>query len=172
MSSSNNDIGFAEVDEILRIIDQFPAAEIVYERGDLKLHVRRTGSVAPGHTGPLLVAATETQSAVVATAASAPVGLEAVTIAPVVQSDRSGQLAVESPMIGVFYAAPAPGAEPFVSVGQLIARGDDLCIIEVMKVMNTMTSPWSGTVMAVCAANASLVERGQPLMWIQPTGDA
>lgn len=71
-------------------------------------------------------------------------------------------------MMGVFYATPSPDAEPFVQPGQVIKKGVDLCIIEVMKVMNMVKSPVAGVVEEIVARNAEMVERGQALVWIRP----
>lgn len=163
---------FSDVEEILRIIDRFPAAEIRFEHGDVKLYVKRaapTGVAAPNGTAspaPPAVAA----SAPVAPPPS-PVALAPVAQPPpsaVVDVDRSGQTSIESPLAGVFYEAPAPGADPFVRAGQKVAAGTELCIIEVMKVMNTIKAPVAGTIVDVVAPNAAAVDRGQPLMWIRP----
>ena len=72
----------------------------------------------------------------------------------------------------VYYAAPGPGAEPFVKPGQKIAKGADLCIIEVMKVMNNIKAPFAGVVVDIAAKNGAMVEAGQALMWIKPEGQA
>lgn len=74
--------------------------------------------------------------------------------------------------MGVYYASPAPDADPFVRPGQKIAKGADLCIIEVMKVMNNIRAPFAGIVVDVTAENGAMVEQGQALMWIRPEGDA
>ena len=75
---------------------------------------------------------------------------------------------VTAPMVGTFYGAPAPGAEDFVSVGQKVAVGQTLCIIEAMKLMNELESEVSGTVTQILAENGQPVEFGQALFVIQP----
>ena len=70
---------------------------------------------------------------------------------------------VESPLVGVFYAAGAPGAEPFVKVGSHVKKGDVLCIVEAMKLMNEITSDRDGEVVDVCVSNGDVVEFGQTL---------
>ncbi len=69
-------------------------------------------------------------------------------------------------MVGVFYAAPAPGADPFVRVGSKVKKGDTLCIVEAMKCMNEVQSEVDGTVVDICASDGELVEYGRCLMRI------
>ena len=71
---------------------------------------------------------------------------------------------VSSPMVGVFYAAPAPGAEPFVQVGSKVKKGDTLCVIEAMKVMNEVTAEQDGEIVDICVKDGDLVEYGCCLM--------
>jgi len=70
---------------------------------------------------------------------------------------------VKSPMVGVFYTAPAPDADPFVQVGQAVKKGDVLCIIEAMKLMNEITADRDGTIVDLCVHNGDVVEYGQAL---------
>ncbi|MFR6499173.1 MAG: acetyl-CoA carboxylase biotin carboxyl carrier protein [Collinsella sp.] len=73
---------------------------------------------------------------------------------------------VTAPMVGVFYAAPAPGDEPFVHVGSKVKAGETLCIIEAMKVLNEVTAEVDGEVLEICVADGDLVEFGSCLMRI------
>lgn len=70
---------------------------------------------------------------------------------------------VKSPLVGVFYAAPSPEAEPFVKVGSAVRKGDVLCIVEAMKLMNEIVAEADGTVVDICAGNGDVVEFGQTL---------
>jgi len=74
---------------------------------------------------------------------------------------------VKSPMVGVFYAAPSPDAEPFVKVGSTVKKGDVLCIIEAMKLMNEITAEQDGTITEVCMKNGDVVEYSQVLFRIK-----
>jgi len=74
---------------------------------------------------------------------------------------------VESPMVGTFYRAPAPGAEPFVREGDYVEKGQTLCIIEALKVMNEIESEVSGIVRKILVENGQPVEYGQPLFYIE-----
>ena len=73
---------------------------------------------------------------------------------------------VKSPMVGIFYTAPSPEAEPFVKVGSKVKKGDTLCIIEAMKLMNDVVAEEDGEIVEVCAENGTLVEFGQVLFKI------
>lgn len=74
---------------------------------------------------------------------------------------------VTSPMVGVFYAAPSPDQEPYVSVGAQVKKGDVLCLIEAMKLMNEVTAETSGEICDICVENGQVVEFGQPLFMIK-----
>lgn len=78
---------------------------------------------------------------------------------------------VASPMVGVFYAAPSPEAAAYVSLGSKVKKGDVLCIIEAMKLMNEITSEQDGTITQICIKNGDVVEFGQTLFYIKPGED-
>ena len=75
--------------------------------------------------------------------------------------------AINAPIVGVFYAAPSPDSEPYVSVGKRVKKGDVVCIIEAMKCMNEIQAEEDGEITAVLATNGELVEYGQPLFAIK-----
>lgn len=75
--------------------------------------------------------------------------------------------AVKCPMVGVFYSAPAPGEKPFVSVGSKVEKGDVLCIVEAMKLMNEISAETDGEITEVCVEDGAVVEFGQPLFYIR-----
>jgi len=75
--------------------------------------------------------------------------------------------AITSPMVGAFYAAPSPGAKPFVKVGDSVSAGQVVCIIEAMKLMNEIESEFSGKVTQICVEDGQSVEYGQVLMYVE-----
>jgi acetyl-CoA carboxylase biotin carboxyl carrier protein len=87
---------------------------------------------------------------------------------PVEAVPGDGLLTIEAPMIGTFYRAPGPGEPPFVEVGATVEPTTVVCIIEVMKMMNSVPAGVAGTVVEVCRENAQPVEYGQPLFRVQP----
>ncbi len=90
--------------------------------------------------------------------------------APRAEAPKANLLEVKSPMVGTYYAQPEPGAKPYVAVGQRIEKGQILCIIEAMKIMNEIESEFSGVVKEVVASDAQPVEYGQVLIRIDPNG--
>ena len=79
-------------------------------------------------------------------------------------------LSVKSPLVGVFYAAPAENAEPYVSVGESVKKGQVLCIIEAMKLMNEITAEEDGVILEITAANRQIVEYGSELFRMRKQG--
>ena len=136
-----------DIREILRLIDESDVDELRIETSAFKLHVRRGGAPAREE---------------VAEPAEAP--------APVVAdaNGSDGALTIDAPMLGTFYRAESPGAAPFVEVGMHVEPGTVVCLIEVMKMMNSIQAGVSGTVVEVCAENAGLVEYGAPLFRVAP----
>lgn len=104
-------------------------------------------------------------AAQVAAPTVAPAAPEPATQTPAAAPEPKGT-EVTAPMVGVFYAAPAPGDEPFVRVGSKVKAGETLCIIEAMKVLNEVTAEADGEVLEICAADGDLVEFGSCLMRI------
>ena len=96
-------------------------------------------------------------------------GLPAVDDAPKGESRNAG-IEVKSPMVGTFYASAEPGAKPYVVVGTRVSKGQTLCIIEAMKIMNEIESEVSGVVTEILAADATPVEYGQALFRIDSNG--
>lgn len=104
-------------------------------------------------------------AAQVAAPTVAPAAPEPATQTPAAAPEPKGT-EVTAPMVGVFYAAPAPGDEPFVRVGSKVKAGETLCIIEAMKVLNEVTAEADGEVLEICVVDGDLVEFGSCLMRI------
>lgn len=161
------DLTNEDVLNILKIIDESGYNDIRLEIGDLKLHVQKergVGGEMPFAHSPAVAAvpaqpaAPRSPAAVVAPAAVAPAAL---ALAP-------GEVAVTAPLLGIFYRAPSPGEKPFVEVGQKVKAEDTICIIEVMKLFNSVKAGVSGTVTQVLAENGKMVEHGQVLIHVRP----
>jgi len=80
---------------------------------------------------------------------------------------RARTVAVRSPLIGVFYEAPAPDAPPFVAIGDMVEEGQTVCVVEAMKVFNEIKAEWNGRVVAVPPENGKLVQAGDPLVVLE-----
>ena len=106
--------------------------------------------------------------------ATAPAGQPATTTSSAVEvpklEQKSKFLEVKSPMVGTYYGAPEPGAKPYLTVGDSIGKGQIVCIIEAMKIMNEIESEFDGVVKEILAQNAHPVEYGQVLLRIDPNG--
>jgi len=90
--------------------------------------------------------------------------------APKAEPAKPKFLEVKSPMVGTYYGAPEPGAKPYLAVGDRISKGQIVCIIEAMKIMNEIESEYDGVVKEILAQNAHPVEYGQVLLRIDPNG--
>lgn len=146
-------IDTALVRELAELLAETGLTEIEVEDDDRKIRVSRAAS-APAYAPPP-VQISVPQAAPAAPPAGAP-------LAPPPAAAHAD--AVKSPMVGTVYLSAEPGAAPFVSVGQKVAAGDTLVIIEAMKVMNTIAAPTAGTVQAILVENAQPVEFDQPLV--------
>jgi len=129
-----------DIREILRLIDESDLEELRIESGDLSLHVLRGEAVAAA---------------------------ESLDEDGAVPGDL---LTISAPMLGTFYRASAPGAEPFVDVGARVEPDTVVCLIEVMKMMNSIPAGVSGTIAEVVAQNGELVEYGAPLFRVERDG--
>jgi len=149
---SNDKLPVDKIKQLSEILKDQDLTEIEVEMGDLKIKVRKESSVIHA-----------TAPAPVAPAATAPVGAPA--------SPKSAPSAdlfeVKSPMVGTFYASPSPDAPAFVKVGDKIKKGDALCIIEAMKLMNELPAEVSGEVVEILANNADAISYGQVIMKIK-----
>jgi acetyl-CoA carboxylase biotin carboxyl carrier protein len=135
----------ADVREILRIIDTSPLAEIRVRTNGFELHVLKDGPP------------------------SEPATTEPAAPAPATPPARSTDLhTITAPMLGLFYAADGPGESPFVQPGSRVEPDTTVCIIEVMKMMNSVPAGLSGTIVEVCAENGQLLEEGAPLFRVAP----
>lgn len=140
-----------DVREILRIVDESDVGELRIETEGFSLHVLRNGAGA--------------SAAEIARPAAALAPAEAEP-EPEPEPDED-TVVVPSPMLGTFYRAEAPGGAPFVEVGATVGTDSTVGIIEVMKMMNSVSAGVSGTVVEVCAENGELVEYGEPLLRVR-----
>lgn len=162
-SSSTKEDDYVDINqirELVKVAEESGVGEIVVEEEGVRIAVRMPGegAVAP----------------VVAPQAEIPAPLPANTPAQAVPETASATerpatwRPVTAPMVGTYYEAPAPGEPPFVSVGDEVAAGETLCIVEAMKLMNEITAEEMGTVREVCLGDATPVEFGTVLFYIEP----
>ncbi len=156
-------LSFKEVAEILKLIDASECDELILELEGTRLVVRRNGGAAT----PALRSEPRAQG----TPQPAPAGRsDAPGSAPPHSEAPSpaGLTEVRAPMVGTFYRRPSPDEAPFVEVGAHVKAGDPVCLIEVMKLYTTIEAPAAGTVEAIQAEDAALVEFDQLLFLIRP----
>jgi acetyl-CoA carboxylase biotin carboxyl carrier protein len=165
-----------DVREILRIIDESPLDELRIETDGFSLHVRRGAAAgaqpAPGPTpgAPWATAPPPPPGPPAAMPDDAPAAMpdDAPAAMPEGAAAANGSLTIGSPMLGTFYRAEGPGQEPFVEVGDAVSPDTTVCIIEVMKMMNSVPAGVTGTIVEICQRNAELVEYGAPLFRVEP----
>ncbi len=148
----------SEIRKLIRLVQQSDVTEIEVTEGESTVRISRQGmaaAVAPVMAQPIPA---------VAPVMAAPQA--AATEASPVEEDTEN--VVTSPMVGTFYAASSPDDDPFVSAGTSVKKGDVLCIVEAMKLMNEIEAEYDGTVEKVLVKNAEPLEYGQPLFVITP----
>lgn len=148
-----------KIKKLIDLLQESDVSEIEIKEGEDSVRISRTSSSTVVQT----VAAPQQ----VQTFEAAPVAPNA-PAAPAPQEDTvpSGHI-IESPMVGTFYRASAPGAKSFVEVGQSVKSGDTICIIEAMKMLNQIAADKDGVVKAILVENEQPVEFGQPLIVIE-----
>ena len=159
-----------QIRELVRVAEESGVGEIVVEEEGARIAVRMPGAVAAAPAAPVAAAAPTAPAAPVAAAApTAPAPAAASAAAPAAAASHPANwYCVTSPMVGTFYAAPAPGEPAFVQVGDEVAANQTLCIVEAMKLMNEIGAEEMGTVREVCVEDAAPVEFGTPLFYIEP----
>ncbi len=148
-----------KIKKLIDLIQESDVAEIEISEGEESVRISRNSSVAPSYAAP---------------AAPAPVAMPAAAPAPAAEAAAqpaetkpNDANAVRSPMVGTFYRSSSPEAAAFVEVGQKVAAGDVICIIEAMKMFNQIEADRSGTVTAILVENGHPVEFDEPLIVIE-----
>ena len=170
-----------ELKELVEFLKANGIAEFEMERPDLKVGLRFAGEapaaapgIDPAQMAALLTAAKGSAAAapaVAAAAAAAPVSIAAAAAAPEAPAAEAdpwaGAHIVKSPIVGTFYESPSPDSPPFVQVGDTVAVGKVLCIVEAMKLMNEIESDAAGKIVHVFVKREQPVEYGQPLFAVK-----
>ncbi len=151
----------SEIRKLIRLVQQSDVTEIEVTEGESTVRISRQGAVATVAAAPVAV-----QQAAAPAPATAPA--PAATPAAPQADDTNDEHVVTSPMVGTFYAAASPDDDPFVTVGSQVKKGDVLCIIEAMKLMNEIEAEYDGIVEKILVKNAEPLEYGQPIFVITP----
>ena len=143
--------------KLIDLVQESGIGELEITEGEEKVRISRMGAAAP------MVMATHAPMAMVAPNGAAPAAAPAAPEAPAAPTGHT----LKSPMVGTFYRSPSPGSPAFVEIGQAVAKGQTLCIIEAMKLLNEIESDAAGTIKAILVENGQPVEYGQPLFVIE-----
>lgn len=144
-----------EIKELIQALEQSTLTSLEVNEGDASVRLEKQYTVT---------AAPAPQAVAVATAPK-PAVAEPEKEAPATAAQPKGK-AVSCPLVGVFYAAASPNDAPYVAVGTAIKKGDVLCIVEAMKLMNEITAEQDGVITEICVENGQVVEYGQPLFYL------
>ncbi|MCL6610973.1 MAG: acetyl-CoA carboxylase biotin carboxyl carrier protein [Peptococcaceae bacterium] len=153
------EMNLQEIKELVRLINQTDIHELALENNNLKVAIRKGSGMAVQASGVALDPAGEEGGQETGSGRKNP-------HRDSIQAGE-GVHPVKSPMVGTFYSAPAPGAPPFVNVGDMVVKGQVLCIVEAMKLMNEIEAEVSGQVLEILVENGSPVEYGQPMFLIK-----
>lgn len=148
------------IKNLLDLISESDVNEVSIEEGDFKLKVKKQSDSAPA----IHYQASAPQPAA---APQAPVNTAESNQSSAKTKEKASGDVVKSPIVGTYYEAPSPDSDPFIAVGQRIEKGQTLCIIEAMKIMNEIEAEFSGTVEKILIENGTPVEFDQPLFIVK-----
>jgi len=158
---------FDEINRILEMVREHELSEFELEREGFKIKIKKGTLV--NTSGPFAVPMVQQAPAAVPQASAVtPPALEAVPNATPPPSDEVDFAIVKSPIVGTFFRSAEPGAAPFVDVGTTVKKGQVLCIIEAMKLMNEIDSEYDGDIVKVYVENGQPVQYGERLFAIKP----
>ncbi len=162
-----NEFGFSmeDVKKLVQMVEKTDVTHLAWRRGGEKIVIRRSGAAGTEPVPALVHAAPAAAvvSPLAAVVGGAPAGSLAAKAEP--KKDEPGVI-VNSPFVGTFYRAPSPDSAPFVEVGASVKKGQALCIVEAMKLMNEIECEVDGTVAEIFVQNGTPVEFGEPLFRI------
>lgn len=157
-------VDISQIRELAKVVEDSGVGEITVEEDGMRISIRMPGAAPAASAAAAPVAAAAPAAQPAAASAAAPAAEE--------DSRPATWVKVSAPMVGTFYAAPAPGEPAFVKVGDEVAAGETLCIVEAMKLMNEIGAPQMGIVREICVEDASPVEYGTALFYIEPYREA
>lgn len=156
------------VQSLIRMLDESSLDNLELRRGGTRIRL----SKSPGGAAVIAEAPAARPSGAPAarpsTASAPPATAPEAPAPPVAETPSTDLVDIESPMVGTFYRAPSPEADPYVEVGGTVAAGDVLCVIEAMKLMNELECEVAGRIVEICVENAEPVDFGQVLFRVDP----
>ena len=159
--SERGRIELQEIKRLIEMIEKSPITEFEMVDKDLRIRISKNGKDGGGH-----VVATAPVQIAQAIPMPTPIVVDGQTVPPAAPVKAANIHEVKSPMVGTMYRAPAPDADPYVRVGDMVEAGKVLCIVEAMKLMNELESEINGRIVEICVENAQPVEFGQVLFRI------
>ncbi len=150
-----------EIKELIRLLEESGIEEIEVSSWGRRIRVSKSGNSRYSQSGGIVPAARDSEQI-----PSSPVPSE--TKVESTEDTERNLLEIKSPMVGTFYRAPSPGAEPFVETDSHVEAGQTVCIVEAMKLMNEIQSEVSGRIARILIENAQPVEYGQTLFLVEP----
>jgi acetyl-CoA carboxylase biotin carboxyl carrier protein len=159
-----------DLKQLIEFLKEYQVAEFDLERGELKIRLKFGGQPAPAADLPDLarILASAPPAAAKAAAAAPAAQSAELPAAPTPAAEvEAGLHIVKSPIVGTFYGSPSPGASPFVIVGDRVDKGQVICIVEAMKLMNEIESDAAGEIAKCFVTNGQPIEFGQPLFGIR-----
>lgn len=147
--SQNNGLPVDKINQLSEILKDQGLTEIEVEIDDMKIKVRKEASI------------------ITAPASAAPISASSVVEPTVEATASSSYHEVKSPMVGTFYASPSPDSEVFVKLGDRVTKGQTLCIVEAMKLMNELPSDVDGEIVEICVSDSEAISFGQTIFKIK-----
>jgi oxaloacetate decarboxylase alpha subunit len=160
-----------QIRELIRVVEDSGVSEVTVEEAGTKITVRGAGSVVEADAATVVATGVGAAGGAQATVQSVPDSSTSLPAEPL-EERPSNWLPVIAPMVGTFYAAPAPDKPPYVQVGDEVLAGQALCIVEAMKLMNEIAAEQMGLIREVCVENAQPVEYGTVLFYLEPVVDS
>lgn len=158
--------------ELLRFVSKSDLTEVTVEQGEFRLTIRRGGGATPAIAAPVVAPSVAPVAMPVAPVPSLPAAESPAPTAPAAKSEPPTAPAkttyIRSPMVGTFYRRPSPEKPPFVQVGDIVQKGQVVCIIEAMKLFNEIQSEVYGKIVRILVEDAQAVEYDQPLFEVEP----
>ncbi len=166
-------IDLDQIRELLSVVSSTDVTELTIEFGDQRITVKKSPPVVAGsEVKPIVVKTDSLGSTSLPKLAPPPIESprKEESNGPSLDEGKNGYIEITSPMVGTFYRSPSPDAAPFVQIGDRVAVGQTVCIIEAMKLMNDMPAEVAGKLVKIMVDNGTTVEYGQPLFLVDPQG--
>lgn len=163
---ADRDLSYQDLLDIIRLVEESPEfSEFKLEYGDIKINLRKSSAGLMSAPEPLDIPAGVKSKVTQVTTPLETIALvkSYMTVVP------EGMIGIKSPMVGSFYRSPEPGAPPFIEIGSTVNPDSTVCIIEVMKLMNSLPAGVNGTISEILVSDGDPVEYGQILVLIKPS---